>query len=1346
MRMNFRASLKGAGFVCRTTACATLFVVIFFGAALHKAGAANVTVMNTNDTGQGSLRQALIDVPTGGTIDFAAVLNGQTITLTSGHLVVSKSMTISGPGADKLTVNQTNPSARVIDVNSGAGTTINISGLKITGGNVFFGGGGIFNEDRGTLNLTSIEVSGNASTNGNGGGVANSSLGTLNIQNSTIAGNSAGQLGGGVAYASGGGSIVNSTISGNTAGASAVGGGGLGIITSNPVTVSNCTITNNTSNAGASTGGGVNLATNSAVLTLTSTIVAGNLPSNAGEISGTPQSSSSFNLIGNDTGLTGGSIVNGVNGNQIGTAAQPINPLLGPLEDNGGPTRTHQLLSHSRAVDAGTNSLSLSTDQRGLARTVDFAGVSNPGDGTDIGAVEVQLPTVTNDNDSGAGSLRQALIDAFDGATVEFSPALDGSTITLTSGQLTIDKKLTIRGPGADRLTVHQTTPNVRVFDVTAGSGIDVNISGLKITGGNDAGGGGGVTNEGGATLTLFEVEITGNNTTGSGAGVRNVIGSLNIQNSTIAGNAAGATGGGVQYQGGSGLITNSTISANLATTAGGGLRVAFTSGSGVTVRNSTISNNTCNGGANSGGGVSVITGAVITLSSTIIAANSSAAAGDLSGSPQAGSSFNLIGNDTGLTGGTVVNGTNGNQVGTAVSPIDPLLGPLQNNGGATRTRMLLQNSPAIDAGDDPSHLHTDQRGLNRTIDFPAVNNAGDGTDIGAVEVQLPTVTNTNDSGAGSLRQAIFDAFEGATIDLSPLSGSIITLTSGQLFIDKSLTINGPGAHRLTVNNAVPNRSVFFVKHSSTGTTNMTISGLRITGGNGSNSGGGIFNEEATLTLSGVEITGNSTTGTGGGIRSKDGVLNVQNSTIAGNTAASNGGGVQLDGGSGLIINSTISGNTALTGGGLNIQSTSGNGVLISNSTLSDNTATGGAGHGAGINAVSGTTLTLSSTIVADEHPDAAGDINGSPQAGSDNNLIGNDNGLTGGTIVNGVNGNQVGTAGLPINPLLGPLQDNGGPTDTHALLFGSPAVDAGINPLSLGADQRNLPRTVDLASVQNVGGSDGTDIGAFELQPSHLLNISTRMRVLTGDNVLIGGFIVTGTDDKKVIIRGIGPSLTNLGVPDALQDPTLELHDSTGAVIAFNDNWKDTQQTEIQMTGIPPTDDRESAIVATLPVDQSTGFSGYTAILRGLNDTTGVGLVEVFDLDQAANSKLANISTRGFVDTGDNVMIGGLIAGGGGSINVLLRAIGPSLASSGVSNALQDPTLELHDGSGAVIAFNDNWKDSQQTEIEATTIPPGDDRESAIVATLAPGNYTAIVRGSNNTTGVALVEAFNLP
>lgn len=281
--------------------------------------------------------------------------------------------------------------------------------------------------------------------------------------------------------------------------------------------------------------------------------------------------------------------------------------------------------------------------------------------------------------------------------------------------------------------------------------------------------------------------------------------------------------------------------------------------------------------------------------------------------------------------------------------------------------------------------------------------------------------------------------------------------------------------------------------------------------------------------------------------------------------------------------------------------------------------------------------------------------------------------------------------------------------------------------------------------SGKNPAGDSEGYSAALQVRAAQPLNISTRMRVLTGDKVLIGGFIITGTEAKKVIIRGIGPSLANTGLQGVMSDPTLELHQGN-STLGINDNWKE-HQADVEATSIPPSNDLESAIVMTL----SPG--AYTAILADKLNRPGLGLVEVYDLAQSANSKLANISTRGFVDTGDNVMIGGFIVGGGsvgGFAKVIVRAIGPSLTASGVSGALSDTTLELYDGNGTAIATNDNWKlrsdgTSQQAEIEATTIPPKDDRESALVSTLAPGNYTAIVRGKGNSTGVGLVEAYNL-
>jgi hypothetical protein len=257
---------------------------------------------------------------------------------------------------------------------------------------------------------------------------------------------------------------------------------------------------------------------------------------------------------------------------------------------------------------------------------------------------------------------------------------------------------------------------------------------------------------------------------------------------------------------------------------------------------------------------------------------------------------------------------------------------------------------------------------------------------------------------------------------------------------------------------------------------------------------------------------------------------------------------------------------------------------------------------------------------------------------------------------------------------------------------------------------------------------------------PPQLLNISTRMRVETGDNALIGGFIVTGDQPKRVILRAIGPSLTQNGVADALADPTLELVRGDGTSLMFNDNWKDTQRGEIEATTIPPADDAEAAIVRTLDP------GSYTAIVRGKNNATGVGLIEAYDLAQSANSRLANISTRGLVQTGTNVMIGGFIVGGEGNARVIVRGMGPSLSQSGVPNPLLDPTLQLVDNNGTQIEANDDWRtDPDQAEIAAAGVAPQDDRESALLANIPAGNYTAIVSGKNNATGVGLVEVYHL-
>jgi hypothetical protein len=244
------------------------------------------------------------------------------------------------------------------------------------------------------------------------------------------------------------------------------------------------------------------------------------------------------------------------------------------------------------------------------------------------------------------------------------------------------------------------------------------------------------------------------------------------------------------------------------------------------------------------------------------------------------------------------------------------------------------------------------------------------------------------------------------------------------------------------------------------------------------------------------------------------------------------------------------------------------------------------------------------------------------------------------------------------------------------------------------------------------------------------------------GDEQMIGGFIITGNAPKKVVLRGMGPVVAKFGITDFLADPVLELRNSSNALVQKNDDWKDDQRSEIEGTFFEPGDDRESVIIRTLdPGD-------YTALLTGKNQTTGVGLVEVYDGDTVVDSQLANISTRGFVRTGDHVMIGGFILGkNSANAKIAVRGRGPSLAQSGLSPVLADPTLELRDSNGTTLISNDDWESDSASaaKLTANGLAPSDPKESGIFTELPPGQFTAILAGKDGGTGIGLVEIYNV-
>ena len=551
------------------------------------------------------------------------------------------------------------------------------------------------------------------------------------------------------------------------------------------------------------------------------------------------------------------------------------------------------------------------------------------------------------------------------------------------------------------------------------------------------------------------------------------------------------------------------------------------------------------------------------------------------------------------------------------------------------------------------------------------------------------TVTNGNDAGPGSLRKAILDASSGDIINFAT-SVTTVNLTSGELVIDKNLTIAGPFADRVTVRRST-NSPLFRIFHIPSTTVTVFISRLTISNGAAvivgvggddgggirsagvltltdctisgnqalgsiflGGNGGGVLNENGTMTITRCTISNNSahystggssdqaTNSVGGILNYSGGSLTITNSTISGNSCTVRdvfgingsfgaGGGVS-NGGSMTIRNCTISGNSAVAtgnettmhGGGIS----NGGNLQITSTTIVDNSASGDSGGlGGGIyGSAAGSTRTDSSIIAlntASSGPDFTG---GGGLQSLGYNIIGNN----ADGVISSQSTDQIGTSAAPIDPLLGPLADNGGATLTHALQSGSPAINHG-DPAGPPQDQRGYDR---------VGVPD---VGAFEFGgvATILANISSRGFVQTGDNVMIGGFIVQGTEPKRVIIRAIGPELTQYGVPNALVNPTLELHDGTGALIASNNNWVTTiiggiitanQVQDIRSSGHAPGDARESAIIADLPA------GNYTATVRGLNNTTGVALVEVYDLSSDTNSILANISSRSFVQTGESV------------------------------------------------------------------------------------------------------------
>ncbi|MEW6494201.1 MAG: DUF4347 domain-containing protein [Cyanobacteriota bacterium] len=837
--------------------------------------------------------------------------------------------------------------------NSGTVTMLN----STISGNTATGGGGIRNGGSGTVTITNSTISGNTASSS--GGIDNSDSGTVKILNSTISGN-IGDNSGGIYNGQGTVTVTNSTISGNTATGN---GGGISNY-SGTLTVTHSTITGNVADSdgnGTGDGGGIYIY-DGGTAEVNNSIIAGNFDNSPAPNPSHPDVSGSFttnnfNLIGNPIGSTGFENDKTFASEGITDITQVLDPVL---SDNGGPTQTHALVFGSPAIDMA--SVGVTTDQRGVSRPFG----SNP----DIGAVEfvplsnvsnITVDTLVDENDGdlspGDVSLREAILFSSAGGTIDFDPCLAGGTITLTQGELVINKDLTINGLGADNLTVSGNNAS-RVFNINDGddsSLIDVVIEGLTIANGFTISPGGGIDNQ--ENLTVINSTIRDNkssfaNVDGRGGGISNGFGSdianLTVINSTISGNRADSAGG---------IFNDSTL----------------------TVINSTISGNRAEFGI--GGGIEMRSG-TLTVSGTTIRDNSAAREG----------------------------------------------------GG-------------INIGDSPNTLILS----DSTISGNSAGNDGGGIySIGSSN----TLEVTNSTISGNLA-----GNSGGGIEIS--EGGNLTLTDSTIS-DNTAKLFGGG---------------ILNEQSTVTVTNSTISSNQTDEEDGS-AGGGIYNNRGTVAVTDTTISDNYARLSGGGIFSLLGTLTVTSSTISGNRAEfGSGGGLNTFGGTLTVTNSTISGNTAGTDGG-GIESSLSN-LTVINSTITQNMA--GASpfssfaNGGGISSSSGGTIKntiIAGNSVKTELVEVSRDVYGFfNTTDSNSNLIGDG---TGSNFTNGINGNIVGTSCNPIDPLLGRLQDNGGPTFTHALLDGSPAINAGNNaniPDGITTDQHGEPRIVD----------DTVDIGAFE-------------------------------------------------------------------------------------------------------------------------------------------------------------------------------------------------------------------------------------------------------------------------
>jgi len=829
-----------------------------------------------------------------------------------------------------------------------------------------------------------------------------------------------------------------------------------------------------------------------------------------------------------------------------------------------------------------------------------------------------------------------------------------------------------------------------------------------------------------GSRLDVINSQVTSNIANSNGGGIHSQ-GTLNISTSNIDSNQADAPGGGLFVEGMTTLsgITGSdmTVSSNSSFSGGGGLNATATAS--VAITNTAFDKNYTNAG--DGGGIRSL-GSLLCTDVFVTNSIADAGAGDTyGGGIYASGNLDFIGNvsDNKAKHGAGINLNSG--TATLRFCFIAFNHAVSGDGGALRVgggSMSVKGSTIFgNTADNNGGGTLNQATLTFIQTSISINHAGNnGGGIFQVSGNTTLTDSTVDSnetngfGTGS-GGGIYNA--GGKIELisSMVDYNVANYRGGGVLNFATLTLD----RTLVRNNISYGGDSGLNTYGGGGIYNFgnaTITNCVIRDNSTqAQDGGGFYNGwYSTATLTNVTVSNNHAAEDGGGLKNNLGTVYATNVTFSGNTAGDSshgdGGGIFNDQAVTNLLNVTLSGNSAFNGGG------------IYNLTTDANQ-----------------TVTLRNVILAasPHGTNCVSNYPGSLNVSSLGHNLSDDGSMTSiGACPSSQQTDQHNT-----DPKLGTLANNGGPVVgsenpeqmlTYLPQSISPAVDHGTSGGAPSRDQRGYLRA-----------GAGPDIGAIEaggVIPNTLANISSRSFVQTGNNVMIGGIIISGSGPKKIILRALGPTLGKppFNVPNALANPVLYLYDSSGSLITSNDNWMSASNAQaISGSGFAPPSNFESAILANLDP------GNYTAIVRGVNNTTGIALVEAYDLDFTAGSKFGNISTRAFVGTGASVMIAGLVVHGPDSEDVIVRALGPTLTQLNVPNVLADPFLDLRDSNGNALMSNDNWKSSQETEIQASGYAPPSDLEPAIVITLSPGNYTAILSGKNNGTGNALIEAYAL-